>query len=56
MMDKNSQDVMNWCGKVMQYRDDGFFAEALINYLVRLGWGHGDQERSLHVKEMIKFF
>ncbi len=29
---------------VMQYRDDGFLPEALINYLVRLGWAHGDQE------------
>lgn len=29
---------------VMQYRDDGFLPEALINYLVRLGWSHGDQE------------
>ena len=28
---------------VMQYRDDGYLPEALINYLVRLGWGHGDQ-------------
>jgi len=29
---------------VMQYRDDGFMPEALLNYLVRLGWSHGDQE------------
>lgn len=29
---------------VMQYRDDGFLPDALINYLVRLGWSHGDQE------------
>ena len=29
---------------VMQYRDDGFLPEALLNYLVRLGWSHGDQE------------
>ncbi|MCR3755375.1 MAG: glutamate--tRNA ligase [Sodalis sp. Psp] len=29
---------------IMQYRDDGFLPEALINYLVRLGWSHGDQE------------
>ena len=29
---------------VMQYRDEGYLPEALINYLVRLGWGHGDQE------------
>ncbi|MGK0410308.1 MAG: glutamyl-tRNA synthetase [Shewanella psychromarinicola] len=29
---------------VMQYRDDGYLPEALLNYLVRLGWSHGDQE------------
>ncbi len=29
---------------VMQYRDDGYLPEALLNYLARLGWSHGDQE------------
>lgn len=29
---------------VMQYHEDGFLPEALLNYLVRLGWSHGDQE------------
>ncbi|MEP6897289.1 MAG: glutamate--tRNA ligase [Rhodanobacter sp.] len=29
---------------VMDYRDDGFLPQALLNYLVRLGWSHGDQE------------
>ncbi|MFZ1621801.1 glutamate--tRNA ligase, partial [Dokdonella sp.] len=29
---------------VMQYRDDGFLPHAVLNYLVRLGWSHGDQE------------
>jgi glutamyl-tRNA synthetase len=29
---------------VMQYRDDGYLPEALLNYLVRLGWSYGDQE------------
>ncbi|HKQ24138.1 MAG TPA: glutamate--tRNA ligase [Burkholderiales bacterium] len=29
---------------VMQYRDDGYLPEALVNYLARLGWGHGDAE------------
>ncbi|MEM8092856.1 glutamate--tRNA ligase, partial [Morganella morganii] len=29
---------------VMQYRDDGYLPQALLNYLVRLGWSHGDQE------------
>ena len=30
---------------VMQYRDDGFLPEALVNYLARLGWSHGDEEK-----------
>ncbi len=29
---------------VMQYHEDGYLREAMINYLVRLGWSHGDQE------------
>jgi glutamyl-tRNA synthetase len=29
---------------VMAYRDMGYFPEAVLNYLVRLGWSHGDQE------------
>ncbi len=29
---------------VMDYRNDGFLPHALLNYLVRLGWSHGDQE------------
>ena len=29
---------------VTQYRDDGYFPEALLNYLARLGWSHGDEE------------
>ncbi|EPT7054318.1 glutamate--tRNA ligase [Cronobacter sakazakii] len=40
---------------VIQYRDDGYLPEALLNYLVRLGWSHGDQE-IFSREEMIKFF
>jgi glutamyl-tRNA synthetase len=29
---------------VTQYRDDGYLPEALVNYLARLGWAHGDAE------------
>ena len=29
---------------VMEYRDAGYLPRALLNYLVRLGWSHGDQE------------
>ena len=33
---------------VMQYRDDGYLPRAVLNYLVRLGWSHGDQEVFLY--------
>jgi glutamyl-tRNA synthetase len=29
---------------VMQYRDDGYLPDAMVNYLARLGWSHGDEE------------
>jgi glutamyl-tRNA synthetase len=29
---------------VLQYRDDGYLPEAVVNYLARLGWSHGDDE------------
>jgi glutamyl-tRNA synthetase len=40
---------------VMQFRDDGYLPEALLNYLVRLGWSHGDQE-VFSIDEMIELF
>ncbi len=40
---------------VMQYREQGFLPEALLNYLVRLGWSHGDQE-IFSLDEMISLF
>jgi glutamyl-tRNA synthetase len=40
---------------VLQYRDDGFLPEAVLNYLVRLGWSHGDQE-IFSIEEMVRLF
>jgi glutamyl-tRNA synthetase len=40
---------------VMAYRDMGFLPEALVNYLVRLGWSHGDQE-IFRIEELIELF
>jgi glutamyl-tRNA synthetase len=40
---------------VLQYRDDGYLPEALLNYLVRLGWSHGDQE-VFSIEEMQQLF
>jgi glutamyl-tRNA synthetase len=40
---------------VLQYRDDGYLPEAVLNYLVRLGWSHGDQEY-FSIEEMVRLF
>lgn len=40
---------------VLEYRDMGILPEALLNYLVRLGWSHGDQE-IFDIDEMIELF
>jgi glutamyl-tRNA synthetase len=40
---------------VIAYRDAGYLPEALLNYLVRLGWSHGDQEL-FSLDEMIELF
>jgi glutamyl-tRNA synthetase len=40
---------------VMQYKEQGLLPEALLNYLVRLGWSHGEQE-IFSIDEMIELF
>ncbi len=40
---------------VMEYQHDGFLPEALLNFLVRLGWSHGDQE-IFSMEEMLTWF
>jgi len=40
---------------VMAYKDMGYLPEALVNYLVRLGWSHGDQE-IFFLDELIALF
>ena len=40
---------------VLEYKDQGFLPDALLNYLVRLGWSHGDKE-IFSVAEMIELF
>ncbi|MDC3245632.1 glutamate--tRNA ligase [Candidatus Pseudothioglobus singularis] len=40
---------------LLAYRDEGFLPEALLNYIVRLGWSNGDQE-FFSVQEMIDLF
>jgi glutamyl-tRNA synthetase len=40
---------------VLTYKEDGYLPQALLNYLVRLGWSHGDQE-IFTLDEMIRCF
>jgi glutamyl-tRNA synthetase len=40
---------------VMSFREGGYLPEALLNYLVRLGWSHGDQEL-FSLDEMMQLF
>ena len=40
---------------VMEYRDQGYLPEAVLNFLVRLGWSHGDQE-IFSLDEMVERF
>ncbi len=40
---------------VLAYRDLGYLPEALVNYLVRLGWSHGDQE-IFSRDELVRYF
>jgi glutamyl-tRNA synthetase len=40
---------------VMEYREEGYLPHAILNYLVRLGWSHGDQE-IFSREEMVRLF
>jgi len=40
---------------VLAYRDAGYLPQAVLNYIVRLGWSHGDQEL-FSIEEMIELF
>ncbi len=40
---------------VMQYAEDGYLPEALVNYLSRLGWSHGDEE-VFQVEQFVEWF
>jgi len=53
--DKTRLSKRHGATSVMAYKDMGFLPEALVNYLVRLGWAHGDQE-IFSSKDLIEFF
>ncbi len=53
--DKKRLSKRHGAVSVMAYRDEGYLPEAMINYLVRLGWSHGDQE-IFSKEDLIKHF
>jgi glutamyl-tRNA synthetase len=53
--DKSKLSKRHGTTSVQKFENDGFLPEALINYLVRLGWSHGDQEYFTR-QEMIDLF
>ena len=53
--DKQRLSKRHGAVSVLQYRDDGYLPGALVNYLARLGWSHGDQE-IFTVSELIEKF
>jgi glutamyl-tRNA synthetase len=53
--DKQRLSKRHGAVSVLQYRDDGYLPGALVNYLARLGWSHGDQE-IFTIPELIEKF
>ncbi len=53
--DKSRLSKRHGATAVQQYRDEGYLPEAMVNYLVRLGWSHKDQEL-FTLPEMIEKF
>jgi glutamyl-tRNA synthetase len=54
-MDKVKLSKRHGATSVLEYQEAGYLPEALVNYLVRLGWSHGDQE-VFSSQEMIEKF
>lgn len=53
--DKTRLSKRHGATSVMAYKDMGYLPEALVNYLVRLGWAHGDQE-IFSMNELVELF
>lgn len=53
--DKKKLSKRHGALSVMEYEKMGYLPEAVVNYLVRLGWSHGDQE-IFSIEELIEYF
>ncbi|KKL07872.1 hypothetical protein LCGC14_2581660, partial [marine sediment metagenome] len=53
--DKGKMSKRHGATSVLEYREAGYLPSALVNYLMRLGWSHGDQE-VFTLDELIEYF
>jgi glutamyl-tRNA synthetase len=53
--DKGKMSKRHGATSVLDYREAGYLPSALMNYLARLGWSHGDQE-VFTIEELVKHF
>ena len=53
--DKRRLSKRHGATNILEYKEQGYLPEAMLNYLVRLGWSHGDQE-IFSIAEMVKYF
>ncbi len=53
--DKQKLSKRHGARAVIEYQNDGLLPQALVNYLVRLGWSHGDQE-IFSLEELVQLF
>jgi glutamyl-tRNA synthetase len=53
--DKQKLSKRHGAVSVLEYREQGFLPDALLNFLIRLGWSHGDEE-IFSREQMIEFF
>ncbi|MBI2467125.1 MAG: glutamate--tRNA ligase [Candidatus Rokubacteria bacterium] len=53
--DRGRLSKRHGASSVLAFRDEGFLAEAMVNYLARLGWAHGDQEVFAR-EELVRLF
>lgn len=53
--DGNKLSKRDAATSVLEYKEDGYLPDALLNYLVRLSWSHGDQEIFTR-QELINYF
>lgn len=54
--DRSKLSKRHGAKSVLDYKSEGYIKEALLNFMVLLGWNPGDDKEQLSIDEMIKFF